>query len=42
MKLAWMTEDSLDLGGKPRLTDGSVDFGCYQHWFKPGFMLFIR
>ena len=41
--LDWMTLDSLDLGGKPRLAkDGTVDFGCYQRWFKPGLLLFVQ
>ena len=40
--LDWMTAEATDLGGKPRLADGSVDFGCYQLWFKPGFLLFVR
>ena len=43
LRLNWMTPDSLDLGGKPRLAaDGSVDMGCYQRWFKPGLLLFVR
>ena len=43
LPLDWMTDDSLDLGDKPRLAaDGTVDFGCYQLWFKPGFLLFVR
>ena len=42
LKLDWMTPDSLDLGGKPRLAkDGTVDFGCYQFWRKPGLLLFV-
>ena len=46
LKLGWMTADSLDLGGKPRLAkneDGEVvdDFGCYQFWRKPGLVLFV-
>ena len=42
LKLGWMTPDSLDLGGKPRLAkDGTVDFGCYQFWRKPGLLLFV-
>ena len=46
LKLGWMTPDSLDLGGKPRLAkneDGEVvvDFGCYQFWRKPGLLLFV-
>ena len=46
LKLGWMTPESLDLGGKPRLAkneDGEVvvDFGCYQFWRKPGLLLFV-
>ena len=41
--LDWMTPDSLDCGGKPRLAkDGSVDMGCYQFWRKPGLLLFVQ
>ena len=42
LKLDWMTASSTDLGGKPRLSEGAVDFGCYQLWFKPGFLMLIR
>ena len=42
LSLNWMP-GTLDLGGKPRLAaDGSVDMGCYQRWFKPGLLLFVR
>ena len=39
--LGWMAS-STDIGGKPRLSEGAVDFGCYQLWFKPGFLMLIR
>ena len=43
LPLDWMADDSLDLGGKPRLAkDGTVDMGCYQRWFKPGLLLFVQ
>ena len=40
--LDWMTASSTDLGGKPRTTGGAVDFGCYQLWFKPGLLMFVK
>ena len=43
VKLDWMTKDSLDLAGNPRLRgDNIVDLGCYEFFQKPGAYLFIR
>ena len=42
LPLGWMV-GARDLGGKPRLAkDGTVDFGCYQFWRKPGLLLFVQ
>lgn len=44
-KLDWMSAESLDLAGNPRLRDGDVvDLGCYALYraSKLGFMMFLR
>ena len=44
VKLDWMTADSLDLAGNPRLrgNDLVVDLGCYEFFQKAGLCLVIR
>ena len=33
--LDWMTDETTDLAGNPRVRDGKVDVGCYQCWLEP-------
>lgn len=43
VKLDWMTKDSKDLAGRPRLRDDNlVDLGCYEFFQKLGLMLLLR
>ena len=43
VKLDWMTKDSKDLAGHPRLRgDNLVDLGCYEFFQKLGLMLLLR
>lgn len=43
VKLDWMTKDSLDLAGNPRLRgDDIVDLGCYEYFQKSGLYLILR
>lgn len=43
VKLDWMTADTLDLAGHPRLRgDDIVDLGCYEYFSKSGLMLLVR
>ena len=42
-KLDWMTKDSKDLAGNPRLRgDDIVDLGCYELYVTPGLTLFVK
>ena len=44
VKLDWMTADSLDLAGNPRLREKDlVDLGCYEYFRRmPGFSIFVK
>ena len=43
IKLDWMTKDSKDLAGNPRLRgDDIVDLGCYEYFQKSGLYLILR
>ena len=43
VKLDWMTKDSKDLAGHPRLRgDDIVDLGCYEYFQKSGLYLILR
>ena len=43
VKLDWMTKDSKDLAGNPRLRgDDIVDLGCYEYFQKSGLYLILR
>ena len=43
VKLDWMTADTKDLAGHPRLRDGDiVDLGCYEHFVKSGLIIVVR
>ena len=43
IKLDWMTKDSKDLAGNPRLRgDNIVDLGCYEYFQKSGLYLILR
>lgn len=43
VKLDWMTADTLDLAGHPRLRGNDlVDLGCYEFFQKSGLLLVVR